>query len=205
MFSESSTGRWAVLQLTCCPRNQGKLSENILQNLFHNPTPLPAQHESVRRPDELRFLARETQLSLSLSLSPAPSCVTCIRTPNKLPRVSPDIQTYGQCNPTLLHDYPQRILAPSRPQSRSSSCQQKSFVASSSRKRRGRGDRGNECACGRLAARLFSVGQQIRGRALGLGAWRRRRREQRPAFSLYQVSFDRRSSRVKPSGVRYIK
>ena len=33
MFSESFSGRWAVLQLPCCPRKQGKLSENILQNL----------------------------------------------------------------------------------------------------------------------------------------------------------------------------
>ena len=40
MFSESSTGRWVVLQLLCCPSKQGKLSENILQNLFfHNLTP----------------------------------------------------------------------------------------------------------------------------------------------------------------------
>ena len=32
MFSESSTGRWAVLQLPCCQSKQWKLSENILQN-----------------------------------------------------------------------------------------------------------------------------------------------------------------------------
>ena len=37
MFSESSTGRWAELQLPCCPRKQGEFPENMLQNLFlHN-------------------------------------------------------------------------------------------------------------------------------------------------------------------------
>ena len=38
LFSEISTGRWAVLQLLCCPSKQGELPENILQNLFHNLT-----------------------------------------------------------------------------------------------------------------------------------------------------------------------
>ena len=33
MFSESFIGCWAVLQLPCCPSNQGEHSENILQNL----------------------------------------------------------------------------------------------------------------------------------------------------------------------------
>ena len=33
MFSESSPGCWAVLQLPCCPSKQGELSENLLQNL----------------------------------------------------------------------------------------------------------------------------------------------------------------------------
>ena len=32
-FSESSLGRSAVLQLSCCPRKQGELSENILQTI----------------------------------------------------------------------------------------------------------------------------------------------------------------------------
>ena len=35
MFSESSQGRLAVLQLPCCPCKQGKLSENIVQNLWN--------------------------------------------------------------------------------------------------------------------------------------------------------------------------
>ena len=39
MFSGSSTGRWAVLQLSCCPRKQGGLSENILKNLRNNLPP----------------------------------------------------------------------------------------------------------------------------------------------------------------------
>ena len=43
MCFESSTGRWAVLQLLCCPSKQTELSENILQNLFHN---LPPQSVS---------------------------------------------------------------------------------------------------------------------------------------------------------------
>jgi len=34
MFSESSTGIWAQLQLPCCPSKLGELKENILQNLF---------------------------------------------------------------------------------------------------------------------------------------------------------------------------
>ena len=61
----------------------------------------------------------------------------------------------------------------------------------------------NERAGGRARAARCSPSlrwTEIRGRARGLGRRRRRRRrEQRPAFSLHQVSFDRRSRRVKPS------
>ena len=39
MFSDSSTGSWAELQLPCCPSKQGELPENILQNLFLNRPP----------------------------------------------------------------------------------------------------------------------------------------------------------------------
>ena len=39
MFSESSPGRWAVLQLPCCPSKQGELSDNFFQNRSHNLTP----------------------------------------------------------------------------------------------------------------------------------------------------------------------
>ena len=39
MFSESSTGSWAELQLPCCPSKQGELPENMLQNLLHNLPP----------------------------------------------------------------------------------------------------------------------------------------------------------------------
>ena len=39
MFSESSTGSWAELQLPCCPSKQGELPENMLQNLFLNLPP----------------------------------------------------------------------------------------------------------------------------------------------------------------------
>ena len=35
MFSESSPGRWAVLQLLCWPSKQGELSETMLQNLWN--------------------------------------------------------------------------------------------------------------------------------------------------------------------------
>ena len=31
MFSESSTGHWALVQLPCCPSKRGELPENILQ------------------------------------------------------------------------------------------------------------------------------------------------------------------------------
>ena len=33
LFSESSTGRWVILQLPCCPSKKGELLEHILQNL----------------------------------------------------------------------------------------------------------------------------------------------------------------------------
>ena len=39
MFSESSTGSWAELQLLCFPSKQGELPENMLQNLLHNLPP----------------------------------------------------------------------------------------------------------------------------------------------------------------------
>ena len=43
IFSESSTGSWAELQLPCCPSKQEELSENMLQNLFHNLPPQTVQ------------------------------------------------------------------------------------------------------------------------------------------------------------------
>ena len=39
MFSESSTGSWAELQLAGCPSKQGELPENMLQNLLLNLLP----------------------------------------------------------------------------------------------------------------------------------------------------------------------
>ena len=39
IFSESSTGSWADLQLPCCPSKQGELPENMLQNLLLNLPP----------------------------------------------------------------------------------------------------------------------------------------------------------------------
>ena len=45
MFSGSSTGSWAVLQLPFFPKKQGELSENILQNRFHNLTKVAAAIE----------------------------------------------------------------------------------------------------------------------------------------------------------------
>ena len=39
MFSESSTGSWAELQLPCYPGKQGELPENMLQNLLLNLSP----------------------------------------------------------------------------------------------------------------------------------------------------------------------
>ena len=39
MFSESSTGSWAELQLPCCPSKQRELPENMLQNLLPNLPP----------------------------------------------------------------------------------------------------------------------------------------------------------------------
>ena len=50
MFSESSTGSWAELQLPCCPSKQGELQENMLQNLFLKlpPQTVPWQAWSLR-------------------------------------------------------------------------------------------------------------------------------------------------------------
>ena len=45
MFSESSTGSWAELQLPCCRSKQGELPENMLQHLLLN---LPPQPVSIR-------------------------------------------------------------------------------------------------------------------------------------------------------------
>ena len=39
MFSESSTGSWAELQLPCSPSKQGELLDNMLQNLSLNLPP----------------------------------------------------------------------------------------------------------------------------------------------------------------------
>ena len=39
MFSESSTGSWAELQLPGCPSKQGELPENMLKNLLLNLPP----------------------------------------------------------------------------------------------------------------------------------------------------------------------
>ena len=77
MFSESSTGHWAVLRLPCCPSKQGNLSENILQNIFHNPTPKTVQghHQgsaSGRALEAfwtlaLRFFFRRDQLATTIA------------------------------------------------------------------------------------------------------------------------------------------
>ena len=46
MFSESSTGNWAELQLPCCPSKQGELPENMLQNLFSTCRPRLCLHRN---------------------------------------------------------------------------------------------------------------------------------------------------------------
>ena len=43
IFSDSSTGSWAELQLPCCPCKQGELPENMLQNLLLNLPPQTVQ------------------------------------------------------------------------------------------------------------------------------------------------------------------
>ena len=48
MFSESSTGSCAELQLPCCPIKQGELPENMLQNLFLNLSPQTVYERSIR-------------------------------------------------------------------------------------------------------------------------------------------------------------
>ena len=56
---ESESGRWAVMQLPCCPLKQGELSENLLQNLRDKlphktvptirKTPLSERQHSINR------------------------------------------------------------------------------------------------------------------------------------------------------------
>ena len=41
LFSERSTGCWAILQLPCFPSKQGELSDNIVQNLRNKWPPHP--------------------------------------------------------------------------------------------------------------------------------------------------------------------
>ena len=57
MFSESSSGPRAVLQVPCCLNKQGELSENIIQNLQNK---LPIQTVSILPyvPDELGDVER---------------------------------------------------------------------------------------------------------------------------------------------------
>ena len=54
MFSESSTGSWAELQLPCCPSKRGELPENMLQNIFLNLPPQTVPHCQI---DNLYFVA----------------------------------------------------------------------------------------------------------------------------------------------------
>ena len=47
LFSESSTGCWAILQLPCCPTKQGEFLENILQNLRNKWPPHPVDTSGI--------------------------------------------------------------------------------------------------------------------------------------------------------------
>ena len=51
MFSVSTTGSWAELQLSCSLSKEGELSEDMLQNLFYNlpPQTLQMQTRSERK------------------------------------------------------------------------------------------------------------------------------------------------------------
>ena len=46
MFSVSSTGSWAELQLPCSLSKEGELSEDMLQNLFYNLPPQTLEKEA---------------------------------------------------------------------------------------------------------------------------------------------------------------
>ena len=59
MFSQSSTGSWAELQLPCCPSKKGELPENMLQNLLHN---LPPQTVQFRNSGEMRIQPTGSQV-----------------------------------------------------------------------------------------------------------------------------------------------
>ena len=50
MFSESSTGCWAVLQMPCYLSKQGELSDSILQNLFNNLASQTFKYSLLREP-----------------------------------------------------------------------------------------------------------------------------------------------------------
>ena len=51
MYSESSPGHWAVLQLPRCPSKEGELSENILQNLLNKWPPQTVSPSPALPPD----------------------------------------------------------------------------------------------------------------------------------------------------------
>ena len=59
MFSESSTGSWAALQLSCCPSKQGKLSENILQNIQNKLPPQTVVQLTSKHTTLMNFNLRE--------------------------------------------------------------------------------------------------------------------------------------------------
>ena len=78
MFSESSTGCWAVLQLPCCPSKQRELSENILHNLFSLPD----------APDCSNLPIERSILSLTMAVGDPPPCSV-----SRDAAVAPGVQT----------------------------------------------------------------------------------------------------------------
>ena len=66
MFSESSTGSWAELQLPCCPSKQVELPKKLLQNLLHN---LPPQTVHIEQVLHKVLLVKPVLASSQLKLS----------------------------------------------------------------------------------------------------------------------------------------
>ena len=75
-FSESSPGRWAELQLPCCPSKQEELPENMLQNLLLNQPPqtVPSLQKYFSLPQAKKQRLRKTRtVAATVAFSTTPT------------------------------------------------------------------------------------------------------------------------------------
>ena len=73
MFSDNSPGRWAVLQLPCCPSKQAELSENITKPSEQVAAPDSISNNATREEIQLPIYREKTTLN-SCSLKPFLQC-----------------------------------------------------------------------------------------------------------------------------------